>query len=234
MAGYYSQNLGGARLRRCYDLAPDRVREYLEAEITHVQSRLQPADTVLELGCGYGRVSLRLAEVAGEVVGIDTSDESLALARELSAGEPRCEFLQMDATDLRFEDRRFDGVVCVQNGICAFGVDQLRLVREALRVTRPGGRALFSTYSDRFWEHRLAWFEAQSAAGLLGPIDPAATGDGVIACADGFRSGRLLPAELTSLCERLGVAGQITEIDGSSVFCEVVKAARGESNAERC
>ena len=231
MADYYSEKLGGARLRRCYELASDRVREYLEAEITHVQSRLQPADSVLELGCGYGRVATRLAEVASAVVGVDTSDESLGLARELGAGDPRCEFLHMDATDLRFEEGHFDAVVCIQNGICAFGVDPLRLLREALRVTRPGGRALFSTYSDRFWEHRLAWFEAQTAAGLLGPIDRSATGDGVIACTDGFRSGRLRPADFEALCERLGVAGEVTEVDGSSVFCEIVKERRFDSGA---
>lgn len=223
MGGYYAEKLGGQRLRRCYALAPPRVRRYLEAEITHVQNRIRPSDAVLELGCGYGRVALRLAEVAHQVVGIDTSDESLALARRITPDGARCRFERMDATDLQFEEGRFDVVVCVQNGICAFGADPLDLIREAVRVTRPGGRALFSTYADAFWEHRLEWFQAQARAGLLGEIDTAATGDGVIVCRDGFRAGRLRPDELVGLCGRLGLHGDIVEVDGSSVFCEIVK-----------
>jgi hypothetical protein len=80
---------------------------------------------------------------------------------------------------------------------------------------------LFSTYSDRFWLDRMKWFESQAAEGLLGSIDYAASGDGVIACKDGFRSGRLTPEDLASLCGTLGVDAKITEVDGSCLFCEI-------------
>jgi len=108
-------------------------------------------------------------------------------AKELSAGRlKRCEFLCADAAELCFRDDVFDVIVCIQNGICAFGVDHRLLLKEALRVTRNGGTLLFSTYSDKFWEHRLKWFEAQSAEGLLGKIDYSLTGDGEIVCKDPF------------------------------------------------
>jgi 2-polyprenyl-6-hydroxyphenyl methylase/3-demethylubiquinone-9 3-methyltransferase len=223
MTSYYGEKLGGRRLQRCYEIASPRVQRYLEAEIQHVLSRLQSTDVVLELGCGYGRVALRLVAVAKQVVGIDTSNESLALAAEMTAPDARCEFLHMDALAMNFSDGEFDAVVCIQNGICAFGVDQAALLREALRVLRPGGLLLLATYSDRFWPDRLAWFASQAAEGLLGPIDASATGDGMIVCKDGFRAGRLTPGDLRSLCSRLGVEGEITEVDGSSLFCEIIK-----------
>lgn len=222
MRGYYVEGLAGRRLMRCYELASARVRQYLEAEILHVMDHLRPADVVLELGCGYGRVAQRLAQVARRVIGIDTAEESLKLARQLDP-EHRCEFLLMDALDLQFPADRFDAVVCVQNGICAFGVDQEALVQEALRVTRSGGIVLFSTYSDRFWPDRLAWFEAQAGAGLIGAIDRARSGHGSIVCQDGFCAGRVSPAGFSALCAQIGVKGTITEVDGSSVFCEIVK-----------
>jgi 2-polyprenyl-6-hydroxyphenyl methylase/3-demethylubiquinone-9 3-methyltransferase len=197
------------------------VQQYLDAEIRFVLDRLTPDSSVLELGCGYGRVALALAKAAGRVVGIDTAGESLVLARELAAADPACEFIEMDALDLRFPDDDFDAVVCIQNGICAFGVDPKRLVQEALRVTRPGGLVLFSSYADRFWEHRLAWFELQAAHGLVGDIDHDASGGGVIVCKDGFRAGAMGRSEFLELCSTIGVESTITEVDGSSVFCEI-------------
>ena len=218
--GYYAAKLSAERLRRCYEVAPPRVRQYLRSEIDFVLERLVPTDRVLELGCGYGRVAFELAKAAGRVVGIDTAPDSLLLARRLAGEDTPCEFLEMDATDLRFGEGEFDVVVCVQNGICAFGVDALRLVREALRVTRRGGRVIFSTYSSRFWTHRLRWFEAQAAEGLLGEIDYDETGNGVIVCTDGFRAGMLTPEDLADLGRAVGTEPRITEVDGSSVFAE--------------
>jgi 2-polyprenyl-6-hydroxyphenyl methylase/3-demethylubiquinone-9 3-methyltransferase len=222
MRGYYLGKLSGERLRRCYEIASPRVERYLEAEIRFVLGRLQRNDAVLELGCGYGRVTFRLAEVARRVVGIDTSTESLVLARRLAGSGSPCEFLEMDAVALTFDDSEFDGVVCVQNGICAFGVDQEMLLRQALRVTRPGGRVLFSSYSERFWTERLQWFEAQAAAGLVGEIDYDRTGNGMIVCKDGFRTGMVTPKAFRSLGAGLGVDPEVTEVDGSSVFCEII------------
>ena len=223
MTSYYSEQLSGDRLQRCYELAPPRVQQYLESEIRHLLERIGPEDAILELGCGYGRVAVRLAERAKRVVGVDVSEESLALARTLAGPDAGCEFLLMDALHMSFPDGSFDVVACVQNGICAFGVPQSELLREALRVVRPGGLLLFSTYSDAFWADRLSWFELQSSEGLLGPIDHHATGDGVIVCSDGFRSGTATESELEELCRELGVTADITEVDASSLFCEALK-----------
>jgi len=223
MTSYYSERLSGGRLQRCYELASPRVQQYLESEIQYLLERIGPDDTVLELGCGYGRVALRLAERARRVVGVDVAEESLALARVVAGPDARCEFLSMDALHMSFADGSFDVVVCIQNGICAFGVCQSELMREALRVVSPGGRLIFSTYSDAFWADRLSWFESQASEGLVGPIDYAATGDGVIACSDGFRSGTATRSELEELCDELGVTATITEVDGSSLFCEASK-----------
>ncbi len=221
MCDYYSVQLTAERLRECYRIAPPRVQQYLEAEIQHVLSRIRPSDTVLELGCGYGRVMARLAERAESVVGIDTAGPSLLLARDVLSPLTNCYLAQTDAVALAFGDRVFDVVVCIQNGICAFRVDQPSLIRESVRVTRPGGRVLLSTYAERFWRDRLEWFELQSDAGLLGEIDWDATGDGVIVCKDGFRASTVGPEQFTAIAGDIGSDLRIDEVDGSSVFCEI-------------
>lgn len=59
--GDYDENLSAERLRRCYEVASSRVWQYLEDEIEHVLTYVEPSCAVLELGCGYGRVLERLA-----------------------------------------------------------------------------------------------------------------------------------------------------------------------------
>jgi len=135
---------------------------------------------------------------------------------------PSCHLFEMDAIELGFRDRQFDLVVCIQNGISAFKVDQRQLIEEAMRVTRSGKRVLFSSYSERFWEDRLDWFRIQSEYGLIGEIDEDATGDGVIVCKDGFRASTVGPDDFISLTADFGIVPEITEVDGSSIFCEIV------------
>ena len=49
LSGYYSEKLSAERLRRVYDLAPARVKRYLDSEIEFVLKRINPGDRVLEL-----------------------------------------------------------------------------------------------------------------------------------------------------------------------------------------
>jgi 2-polyprenyl-6-hydroxyphenyl methylase/3-demethylubiquinone-9 3-methyltransferase len=128
----------------------------------------------------------------------------------------------MNAVELGFRDREFDMVVCIQNGISAFKVNQRELMKEAIRVTHPGGIAVFSSYSERFWEGRFEWFQIQSEQGLIGEIDYDATGDGVIVCKDGFRASTVGPEEFVSLTSGFDVVPKISEVGGSSIFCELL------------
>jgi 2-polyprenyl-6-hydroxyphenyl methylase/3-demethylubiquinone-9 3-methyltransferase len=73
----------------------------------------------------------------------------------------------MNAIELGFGNRQFDMVICIQNGISAFKVDQQKLIKEAMRVTRSGKTILFSSYSERFWEDRLEWFRVPLAPMIL-------------------------------------------------------------------
>ncbi|UCD17922.1 MAG: methyltransferase domain-containing protein, partial [Candidatus Zixiibacteriota bacterium] len=127
----------------------------------------------------------------------------------------------MDAVDLGFADRFFDCVICIQNGISAFHVEPARLVRESIRIAKDGGRIFFSSYSEKFWEHRLEWFEMQSEQGLLGEIDRSATGNGRIVCRDGFTATTFSANDFDALLMDFSVRYSIHEVDQSSIFCEI-------------
>jgi 2-polyprenyl-6-hydroxyphenyl methylase/3-demethylubiquinone-9 3-methyltransferase len=215
---YYADRLSAARLRRCYEVAPPRVQQYLSAEIEFVRRRLRPGDRVLELGCGYGRALAPLIEEADLLFGIDTSVDSLTMGADTIGG---CCLAAMDAAALGFLDSSFDVVFCIQNGISVFGVDPARLVREAIRVARPGGNVMFSSYAERFWHDRLEWFRIQAAHGLIGEIDEEACGNGVIVCKDGFRAHAVSPEQFQRLAAASGEPFDIVEVDRSSVFCVI-------------
>lgn len=222
MRDYYSEKLSSDRLKRVYDVASPRVRQYLESEIKCVVDRIKPDDCVLELGCGYGRVLRDLCDPAGMVFGIDSSVSSVIMAKDDLAGLPNVRLSAMNAGWLGFGDDRFDIVACIQNGISAFKVEPRDLVAETVRVTRPGGRVLLSSYSDKFWDDRLEWFEMQAAEGLLGEIDYDATGDGVIVCKDGFRATTFRSDDFARLASELDLKYRIEEVDESSLFCELI------------
>jgi SAM-dependent methyltransferase len=218
---YYAKKLSAERLRKVYEVASSRVRQYLEEEIRFVLDRISPDERVLELGCGYGRMLEKLAPRTKKIVGIDTSWESLKMAARQDRGSPL--LVLMNAISLGFAEKTFDLVACIQNGISAFKVEPLDLMREAMRVTRAGGRILFSSYSEKFWPHRLEWFREQARHGLLGEIDEAATGNGVIVCKDGFRATTFSPDDFLALASSLGLTAEISEVDESSIFCEIIR-----------
>ena len=215
---YYLKKLAGEHLRRCYEVGSSRIQQFLRTEIEFIISKLKPRDIVLDLGCGYGRVAFEICPYVEKVVGIDSSDESLELGRTMLNGR-NIEFRKMNAADLAFKDNMFDFVICVQNGISAFKVDQEHLITEAVRACRPGGLVFFSSYSENFWDHRLEWFERQAEENLLGEIDYSATKNGEIVCKDGFRATTVGPAEFGQLAYKTGIVPEIEEVDGSSVFC---------------
>lgn len=136
--GYYTDKLSAERQSKCYEIAPPRVRQYLEAEVQHAFGKIRPGDRVLESGCGYGRILEGLAAHAATVVGIDSSPASLALARSMLTRFSNCRLAAMNAVSMGFVNGAFDVVAILQNGISAFKVDRRQLIAESLRVTRPG------------------------------------------------------------------------------------------------
>ena len=223
MKDYYEDRLSGEALQKCYELAPPRIRRYLDDEVRFVAETLQGSRSVLELGCGYGRVMKRVSLVVPWIVGCDTSRRSLLLATSFMAPRQNFSLVRADASRLAFREAVFDAVFCIQNGISAFQVDRGRLVAEAVRVTRSGGSIVFSSYSPQIWEERLDWFREQARAGLIGEIDEARTGDGTIVCTDGFRATTVGAAEFIGLYTHLGLRPTVREVDGSSVFAVASK-----------
>jgi ubiquinone/menaquinone biosynthesis C-methylase UbiE len=102
---------------------------------------LRAADHILDLGCGKGTTAIYLARKYGcSVTGIDLSEElvseAVSLARRARVRH-RTHFQVGDAHSLPFPDETFDAVV--SQAVLVLVKDKSQVIREALRVTRPGG-----------------------------------------------------------------------------------------------
>jgi SAM-dependent methyltransferase len=104
---------------------------------------LRGGETVLDLGSGGGidvLLSARRVGPAGKAYGLDMTDEMLALAREnqKQAGVANVEFLKGEIEDIPLPDNSVD--VVISNCVINLSADKGRVLREAFRVLKPGGR----------------------------------------------------------------------------------------------
>lgn len=145
-------------IRQTFDLAAAAydtpAMRYFPFSADHLAASLQPrrGEKVLDIATGTGMVAIAIARMLGpegRVQAIDISDRMLgkALQNIKKAGLANIDLHTMDAEQLEFKSRYFDAACC------GFGVfflpDMPRGAREILRVLKPGGRFIYTTFSPR-------------------------------------------------------------------------------------
>ena len=154
-------------------------------------ARAAPGEAILDIGCGCGETSLRLAKTAGRVVGIDISRPMLARAaqRAKDAGIANFKAIEADASDHSF-GAEFD-LLFSRFGVMFFA-DPDRACANLRKSLKPGGRLAFVCWRD--WRDN-EWARVPIAAARphlppqppMGPEDP-----GPFAFADLARLRRIL------------------------------------------
>jgi len=124
-------------------LPEEAVRASLGCGNPTALAELKRGETVLDLGSGGGidvLLSARRVGPAGKAYGLDMTDEMLALAREnqRKAGVENAEFLKGQIENVPLPDNSVD--VIISNCVINLSADKDRVLKEAFRVLKPGGR----------------------------------------------------------------------------------------------
>src|SRR5450432_4615299 len=177
---------------------------------------LQPGETVLDLGSGGGidvLLSARRVGPTGKAYGLDMTDDMLALAREnqKKAGVMNVEFMKGEIENIPLPDNSVD--VIISNCVINLSADKSKVLREAFRVLKPGGRFAVSDVvvrgevPDEIRRSLLLW---------VGCIAGALNDDEYVAklTAAGFNSIEIEPTRVYSLEDaRTVLSGQGIDVD---------------------
>jgi ubiquinone/menaquinone biosynthesis C-methylase UbiE len=206
-------------------------------------AELKPGETVLDLGSGGGidvLLSARRVGPQGKAYGLDMTDEMLALARDnqRQAGAENVEFLKGEIEAIPLPDNTVD--VIISNCVINLSADKDRVLREAYRVLKPGGRFAVSdvvtrgAMPDRLRNDMLLWVGC--IAGALEETDYRARLE-----AAGFETIAIEPTRIYRIADAreflqgkgIDVDALASEVDGKfmSAFVRAVKPAATNSAA---
>jgi len=127
------------------DYAKNSQNQFQWAQELIPKLKLRGNETLLDIGCGDGKITAELARrlPEGRVVGVDSSKEMIQLARRNFPAEPHLNlsFQVMDARRLTFNGE-FD--IAFSNAALHWIVDQLNVLNSVKRSLKPHGRLLFN------------------------------------------------------------------------------------------
>jgi arsenite methyltransferase len=209
-------------------------------------AELKPGETVLDLGSGGGidvLLSARRVGSTGKAYGLDMTDDMLALAREnqKKAGVENVEFLKGEIENIPLPDNSVD--VIISNCVINLSADKDRVLREAFRVLKPGGRFAVSDVvvrgevPDQIRKSMLLW---------VGCIAGALRDDDYVAklAKAGFDSIEIEPTRLYNIedaraflsTEGVDVDAIAAEVEGKfiSAFVRATKPAASSCCSSTC
>jgi arsenite methyltransferase len=209
-------------------------------------AELEPGETVLDLGSGGGidvLLSARRVGPTGKAYGLDMTDDMLALAREnqKKAGIENVEFLKGEIENIPLPDNSVD--VIISNCVINLSADKDRVLREAFRVLKPGGRFAVSDVvvrgevPEEIRKSMLLWVGC--IAGALRDYDYVAK----LARA-GFDSIQIEPTRVYNIedartfltAEGVDVDAIASEVEGKfiSAFVRATKSSSGSCCSSAC
>lgn len=125
------------------------LKRLLDAEVEFLKKAVEPGRSVLEIGCGFGRLLIGLCGKSRIVAGIDFSRALLDKARQQLSSFTNTTLHEMDAASISFGDETFRYTICMENTFGNMPGIELQVLSEIKRVTKKGGKIILSVFSEK-------------------------------------------------------------------------------------
>lgn len=140
----------GDRWYTAYDDPIALLRAENEAKFPWILERISQKGTLLDVGCGAGFLTNRMAKEGFQVTGVDLSQESLNVAERYDTTKT-AKYLKADACHLPFPDESFDVVTTLD--FLEHVPNPADVVKECARVLKPGGVFFYHTFNRNPLSH---------------------------------------------------------------------------------
>ncbi|NEO99442.1 MAG: methyltransferase domain-containing protein [Symploca sp. SIO2E9] len=127
--GYWSSDTQNQK-EACFNLM-EKILEFIP----------EKTGTILDVGCGLGATTSYLLKYysPADVLGINISSQQLERCQQ---NAPNCNFMVMDAVEMKFDDNKFDNIICVEAAL--YFDTREKFLKEAWRVLKPGGNLVLA------------------------------------------------------------------------------------------
>ncbi len=130
------------RERATHDDMPENIIRYVQERGQIISSMIDSNDVVIDIGCGEGIITSKIAEKTQNITGCDYSDDSI---KEAKTRYPNIKFVQSNVTSLKFKENYFTKVIFTEVAEHLLPVQLVKAMEEITRVLRFDGTLLLTT-----------------------------------------------------------------------------------------
>src|SRR3989338_7710560 len=184
--------------------------EYLEREQQNIKKTIK-GGKVLDIGCGNGRSTEILSEIADDVIGIDFSERLLEQAGKRLSGRTNVQLFYEDAKNTHFDDSSFDYVVMLWNTFGNLYNARDQVLSESKRILRLEGQLLMSVLSERVLPDYLQMLKQNGL--VITQYD-----ENYVFLREGLVSERFSRKKLAQICMAAGLSPNIEQLTDISYW----------------
>ncbi len=193
-----------------------QFEEYLKKEKQKIKS-CGIKGRILDIGCGNGRSTEILADLADYVIGIDFSKRLLNQAKKRLRKMSNVNFYLKDAKSMHFEDSSFDFVGMFWNTFGNLYLARDQVLKEVKRVLKPKGKILISVFAENILPAYLELLSINNLEVLKKDKD-------FIYLKEGLVSERFSRKKLKQIFKNVGLNLRIEQLTDRTYWCEATKS----------